>query len=102
MNAHKVYPGNIERLVLEIPSIIDCAVSGVVCNGVEMIGCLYVSEQDISLSTMHILKNTMAYYEIPQIVVRTDNIPKNSSGKVNRVSVKRILMESIMQKGDGV
>ena len=102
VNAHKVYPGNLERLVLEIPNIIDCAVSGVVCNGVEMIGCLYVSEQDISLSTMHILKNTMAYYEIPKIVVRTDNIPKNSRGKVNRVSVKRILMESIMQKGDGV
>jgi long-chain acyl-CoA synthetase len=53
IDSHKVYPGDIERLILDNTDVTDCYVSRFTYNGAEMIGCLYVSDKYCTISIMH-------------------------------------------------
>lgn len=91
VNAHKVYPGDIERVILENEEIFDCAVSRCIYNNSELIGCLYVSNMDLAVDIMLKLKATFMPYEIPKRFVRVGAIPHNERGKINRNEVEKIL-----------
>ena len=91
IGAHKVYPSDVEKLILGNNNISACVVSKCTCNGTEMIGCLYVSDNDCALSIMQQLKTKLTSYEIPKRYLRVDMIPCNVRGKVNRNEVSRIL-----------
>ncbi len=93
-DAHKVYPSDIEKLIIENPKITDCAVSKCVYNGFEMIGCLYVSDSDCIVDIIHRLKKSLMQYEIPKRFVKINSIPHNERGKVDRIKVAGILSES--------
>ena len=90
-DAHKIYPTDVEKLILENPSISDCAVSRCAVNGTEMVGCLYVSNSDCVTEIVHGIKDRLAPYEIPKKYLRTEAIPHNSRGKVDRKAVADIL-----------
>lgn len=91
IGAHKIYPSDVERLILENDRISACVVSKCTYNGAETIGCLYASDNDCVLSIMQQLKTKLMPYEIPKRYLRVDKIPCNMRGKVNRNEVNRIL-----------
>lgn len=98
-DAHKVYPSDVEKLIMEDPLIIDCAVSKCALNGSEIIGCLYVSKADHTMDIVHRLKNTLMQYEIPKKFLRVESIPHNNRGKVDRKKVSDFLSEEGSMKG---
>lgn len=91
IGAHKIYPSDVERLILENDNISACVVSKCTYNGAETIGCLYVSDNDCALSITQQLIAKLMPYEIPKRYLRVDVIPCNMRGKVNRNEVSRIL-----------
>lgn len=92
-DAHKVYPSDIENLIMQDNAITDCAVSRCVCNGLEIIGCLYVSHTDCTFNIVHRLKNILMQYEIPKKFLMVKSIPYNDRGKIDRKKVSDILSE---------
>ena len=90
-DAHKIYPTDVEKLILENPSVSDCAISRCTVNGKEMIGCLYVSNRDCTTEIIHRIKDRLAKYEIPKRYLRTEVIPHNNRGKVDRKAAADIL-----------
>ena len=90
-DAHKIYPSDVEKLILENPSISDCAISRCTVNGLETIGCLYVSNRECTAEIIHQIKDRLAKYEIPKRYLRTEVIPHNSRGKVDRKAAADIL-----------
>lgn len=91
IGAHKIYPSDIEKLILENESISACVVSKCSCDETEMIGCLYVSDNDCALSIIRYLRTKLMPYEIPKRYVRVGSIPCSTRGKVKRSEVNRIL-----------
>ena len=91
IGAHKIYPSDVEKLILANNNISACVVSKCTYNGTEMIGCLYVSDNDCALSIMQQLKTKLMPYEIPKRYIRVAAIPCNIREKVNRSEVNRIL-----------
>lgn len=91
--AHKVYPSDVEKLIMEVPSILDCAVSRCTVNDAEVIGCLYVSDKDCTIDIVHRLRETLMQYDIPKKYLRVESIPHNSRGKVDRKEVSDFLSE---------
>lgn len=98
IGAHKVYPSDVEKLILENDNISACVVSKCTYNGTETIGCLYVSDNDCAISIMQHLKATLMPYEIPKRYVRVSAIPCNMRGKVNRSEVSRMLSVSVDER----
>lgn len=90
-DAHKIYPTDMEKLILENSSVSDCAISRCTVNGKEMIGCLYVSNRDCTTEIIHSIKDRLAQYEIPKKYLKTEAIPHNNRGKVDRKAVADIL-----------
>ena len=90
-DAHKIYHADVEKLILENPSISDCVVSRCTVNGREMIGCLYISDKDCTIEIVHHIKKRLAQYEIPKKYLKTEKIPYNSRGKIDRKAVADIL-----------
>ena len=92
-DAHKIYPADVEKLILTDTSISDCAVSRCTVNGTEVIGCLYVCSRDCTADIIHRLKDRFARYEIPKKFLRTEAIPRNHRGKIDRMAVANILSD---------
>lgn len=90
-DAHKIYPSDVENLILEDPSIFDCVVSQCTVNDMETIGCMYVSNRECTTEIIHRIKDRLAKYEIPKRYLRTEGIPHNSRGKVDRKVTADIL-----------
>ena len=90
-DAHKIYPTDVEKMILEDPSISDCVVSQCTVNGIEMIGCLYISDKDCAIGIVRRIKDRLAQYEIPKRYLKTEAIPHNNRGKVDRKAVSEIL-----------
>ena len=61
------------------------------CEWHEMIGCLYVSNRDCTIEIIHSIKDRLAQYEIPKKYLKTEAIPHNNRGKVDRKAVADIL-----------
>ena len=90
INSHKIYPIDVENVICDVDGVEECAVAKIVCRGIDMIGCLYVgnaSADNIIMQT----KSKLATYEIPQNIIKVNDLPKSSNGKLLRSKVKQIL-----------
>lgn len=92
-NSHKVYPRDVEELILKDLQILDCAVSRCMWRGSETIGCLYVSDKDCAIDIVHRLKNKLSKYEMPKKFERIEEIPHNCRGKVDYKKVYELLSD---------
>lgn len=93
-NSHKVYPSDVEKIIMEDSLILDCAVNKCIVNGVEVIGCLYVSGRDCEIDIIRHLKDRIALYEIPTRFTRAEIIPRNNRGKINRKEIFDFLSDN--------
>ncbi len=98
INAHKIYPSEIEKQILEHASAKECAVAKVDFNGNEFIGCLYVSEEEIEHDIKEKLRTNLLPYEIPRFFLRSKEIPRTNNGKISHHEVQACLKKYINQE----
>ena len=94
INSHKIYPSDIERLLLSNDKVIDCCITKCTANEKEFIGCAYVSNEYNETDIIRILKCTLLPYEMPSHILKVTSIPKNERGKVNKHKVKMLLLRN--------
>lgn len=80
IHSHKVYPCDIEEIVLSHPAVTDCVVA---CSGKEMLICEYTanSETDISNELSQICRKILSINEVPSIFQQVKNIDRTLNGK---------------------
>ncbi len=82
IDSHKVYPSEVEKIIIEQSKVKECAVAKVELNGNEFIGCLYVSEKEIDRDIKEKLKKKLLTYEIPRFFLRCNSLPRTKNGKL--------------------
>lgn len=90
LNAHKIYPSEVEQRILMYTEIIECVVSSFKRNGNTYIGCLYTAKNEIT-NFKNILMKILMPYEIPGYFLKCDEIPRTENGKISRLQAKKIL-----------
>lgn len=95
INAHKIYPAEVEKQVLAIKGVNECVVTEVEYNDTNIIGCLYVSETVSEKDIRAYLKVNLMSFEIPQVFVQMQAIPKTLNGK-NSKKESRFLIEKYL------
>lgn len=98
INAHKIYPSEVEKKIVEQSEVKECAVAKVEFNGNEFIGCLYVSEKEIDRDIKEKLKSKLLVYEIPRFFLRCDALPRTKNGKISIREVQACLQKYISQE----
>lgn len=88
-----VYPVELERILQTHPVISEAAVVGVPDDKWGEVGIAFVvckpghsiSEEDV----IHFCKQHLAKYKVPKKIVFLEALPKNDTGKINRISLKQ-------------
>ena len=97
IDSHKIYPSEIEKILLEQTSIEECAIVKIDINSYECLGCLYVGNKESDFEIKTILRKKLMIYEIPKYFVRCEDLPKNRNGKAIRSEVKTYLIKHVTQ-----
>ena len=94
IGAHKIYPTQIEQSIMEVSDIQECTV--VTANnatGKEILCCIYVSTNDVQTDIKNHLNKYFIKYEIPQLFIKVERIPKTSNGKTSRKQISAIITQ---------
>lgn len=95
LDAHKIYPVEIEKAILDSTEISDCVVVKANCKNGDFIACLYVGDDILGQTIRHVLKSKLPAYEIPQRFIRCDTIPRTLNGKISKVDIKSKIISVI-------
>lgn len=95
INAHKIYPSDVENFIIKQFDVTECCVVKIIRNNVEFLACLYVSSNDIGGNMRGELTSSLMSYEIPQIFRKCSSLPKTYTGKVLRSEVTKILEKGL-------
>lgn len=87
INAHKIYPDDIEEKIMNISSILECVVVKIESENNEFLACLYTAEQEEHNIKLK-MKDILPIYEIPRIFIKCSKIPHTETGKISRVAAK--------------
>jgi len=88
---YNVYPKEIERLLDEIPGVVESAVIGVPHSdfGEGVVAVLVAERPDIDLATVRqAIAGRLAAFKQPKAVVLVDVLPRNAMGKVQKNELK--------------
>lgn len=96
--SHKIYPCEIEALIIESLPVSECVILKVEFKDKEIIGCLYNTNQDINIDIRSELKKRLPSYEIPRIYIRCKKLPYSTNGKLLRSEAKKILIKAMEEK----
>ncbi len=97
IDAHKIYPSEIERHILQTPGVMECVVTGIQRNEHLYLGCLYVGNAS-PIDIRKYLSKHLPIYEIPKLIANTNNIPKNRNGKMDKNKVEEALFAALERK----
>jgi long-chain acyl-CoA synthetase len=97
IGGEKVFPNEIERMLLEMPDIYECAVIGVEYTR------HFVGQQPVAFVVMKknavfqmelinkYLESKLELFKIPNKIISIDQLPRNIMGKVDRNSLRKML-----------
>lgn len=91
IDSHKIYPSDIEKLILLYPQIEECVVSKININSNSILACLYVGSTVNVNGLRKYLSSLLPIFEIPKIFIMTNVIPKTLTGKIVKSEVQKIL-----------
>lgn len=94
-DSHKIYPSQVEKKMVELIKIKDCVVSQVELDNRVILGCLYVSDNEIAPFFRGALLKALLPYEIPKFFIKVNNIPYNSNGKRDMKKIREIMLGGI-------
>lgn len=98
----KVYPAEVERVILDHPAVSEVAVVGKTDNvfGEQVVAFVVLQDSRASATVLTDIKNHarqhLANYKVPRLIAAVDQLPRNPSGKV----LKRELREFDIQNLD--
>lgn len=91
VDSHKIYPSEVEKQIHKISGVTECAVVGLRKEDRVYLGCLYVGDSKIC-DIRQRLVDFLPSYEIPKLIVTSNEIPKNRNGKVDKKEVCNAIM----------
>ena len=91
INAHKIYPTDVEQVIMDVSDIEECVVVKVRLMGKTMLACAYVSETAIDVEFRRKISKVLITYEVPQLFCKVSSLPRTRNGKVSRAMVKEII-----------
>ena len=81
INSHKIYPTDVENLILKCVDVNEC----IVCKSSdEQLVCLYVSQNELKATDVKSLYSVLMAYEIPNKYIKVDSLPRTFNGKIIR------------------
>lgn len=81
INSHKIYPTDVEKLILKCVDVNEC----IVCKSSdEQLVCLYVSQNELKTADVKSLYSVLMAYEIPNKYIKVDSLPRTFNGKIIR------------------
>lgn len=100
IDSHKIYPSEVENAIMDFSEIKECAIVKIDYLNNEIIGCLYVSENEIDRDIKEKLKKILLPYEIPRAFSRCNCLPRNKNGKLSICKVKACLMNTLIKENN--
>ena len=100
VDAHNVYPLDVEQEIIKRTEIKECVVTAFEMNNCIYVGCLYVAEYELHGLNKE-LRKCLAPYEIPRFFLKCDSIPVTNNGKISKVQCRLLLEEKVRRKTDG-
>lgn len=95
IGAHKIYPSQIENLIMELGNVKECVVTTIEVDGANILCCLYASNNQLRLDIKNILGKFLMKHEIPKVFIKTDVIPKTPNGKISAKLASDIISKQI-------
>ena len=93
-NGFNVYPAELERLLMTMPGVKDCAVIGIPDARRGEAGHLFLVRGAGSTTTeaeaIGWCKQTFANYKVPELVTFVDELPRNALGKVLKNQLRNL------------
>lgn len=87
-----VYPAEVEQVLARIPGVTGCAVIGVPDDRLGEVGRAFLSVRDgMTLSPDMVIagcSSTLAKFKVPRYVTVVQALPRNASGKVDKLSLR--------------
>lgn len=97
VGGYNVYPREVEEILYQHPSIVEAAVIGVPDELLGEVVKAYVVKKEEALSVEEVrqfLQDKLVKYKIPRLVEFLNELPKNSSGKILRKSLRGAQFET--------
>ena len=89
----KVYPSEVEAVLLEQPHVLEAAVIGEkTASGHEMVVAYVVSDSDrlLEQELIHACKRKLTSYKIPKKIYFCDSLPKSNVGKILKRELRNL------------
>ncbi len=93
VSGFNVYPNEVEAIIVEVPNVLECAVTGIADEKTGECVVAFVVSAHASLDTEQILlhcRKNLAAYKVPRQVIFLASLPKTSVGKVLRRELRMI------------
>jgi acetyl-CoA synthetase len=94
-SGYRIGPFEVESAILEHPSVLECAVTGVpdpdrgmVVKATLVLAQGYSPSEELKKELQNHVKRTTAPYKYPRIVEFVSELPKTISGKIRRVQIR--------------
>ena len=94
-SGYRIGPFEVESALLEHPSVLECAITGVpdadrgtVVKATVILAPGWVASDELKLELQNHVKKTTAPYKYPRIVEFVAELPKTISGKIRRVQIR--------------
>ena len=89
-----VYPAEIERVLVEHPSIVEAAVIGIADERMGEVPAAFVVTTNaadglLDDDVVAFCTTQLAKFKVPRTIIRVDALPVNSAGKVSKVELRR-------------
>lgn len=95
IDAHKIYPNEIEEAILCLSGINECAVVELENSRMKFLACLYVGKFLADKDIRAHLRAHLPTYEIPQCFVHCHQIPCTINGKRSKTLIKEEIIKRI-------
>lgn len=102
INGHRVYPSQLERVLMEHPAVVEAMVSVVGAEvGVDRLVAVVAVVDGSSVSTVTLqgfVAERVPRGLVPSDVLIRDRLPKTSSGKIDRVQIAQEIQSFLFKK----
>lgn len=94
-SGYRIGPFEIESVIMEHPSVLECAVTGVpdeirgyAVKATIVLAKGYTPLEELKKEIQDFVKHLTAPYKYPRVVEFVDELPKTISGKIRRVEIR--------------
>lgn len=91
IDAHKIYPTDIEEYIKQHFILDECIVVKASNKGYDFLACFYTGEYIPDKSFINALSTKFLPYEIPRLFFNSKNVPMTITGKISRNNIRDII-----------